>query len=188
MSWIGERHAEQVTSIHDAVAAFTGPACSFWPYKLVVGLLARLVARHPPPRLNVQTRTTVTAITTTTGDKSEIWNIAATSRGDVRARRVVFATNAYKAGLLPQFKGSIVPIRGMASHIAPALISTFVTAGNKEAKKKGEVGVGVKPGVVRSTPAPQQHVQHLLWSGAGRRLSQPAAGWRHRCRRREVEV
>ncbi|KAK7739089.1 hypothetical protein SLS62_011309 [Diatrype stigma] len=148
VSWIGEMHAEQVTSIQDAVVAFTGPACSLWPYKLVFGLLARLVARHPPPRLNVQTYTTVTAITTMTDNKGDTWNVTSTSRGVMRARKLVFATIAYTAGLLPQFGGSIVPICGMASHITPAHVPIPVPAGNGGSKRQGKVVVGVEPGAV----------------------------------------
>ena len=40
---------EQVTSIRGATSAFSVPACSFWPYKFVTQLLARLLSRHQIP-------------------------------------------------------------------------------------------------------------------------------------------
>ncbi|KAK8055048.1 FAD dependent oxidoreductase [Apiospora rasikravindrae] len=42
-----------------------------------------------------------------------------TGRGSIRAKKVVFATNAYTAGLLPQYQGVINPYRGTASYLAP---------------------------------------------------------------------
>jgi glycine/D-amino acid oxidase-like deaminating enzyme len=55
-----------------------------------------------------------------------------TSRGSVKARNVVYATNAYTSSLLPEFAGKIIPVRGMCSHIsptkkpAPHLPSTYI--------------------------------------------------------------
>jgi len=49
VDYIDERLAEQITSIKGATSAFSGPVCSFWPYKFVTQLLARLLARYPAP-------------------------------------------------------------------------------------------------------------------------------------------
>ncbi|KAL1607577.1 hypothetical protein SLS59_002546 [Nothophoma quercina] len=115
VSWIGEQRAAQVTSIKHAKGAFSVPAASFWPYKFVTQLLARMVEKYGA-RLNVQMNTLVTGLTSPTSSPS---SFLATDRGSLTARKVVLATNAYTAGLLPVFKEKIVPVRGMASHHRP---------------------------------------------------------------------
>jgi glycine/D-amino acid oxidase-like deaminating enzyme len=107
--------AEGITGIKGAVGAFSVPAVSFWPYRLVAGLLERMLVRWPD-RLNVQMHTPVLSL----ADNAE-GNVLETTRGRVRADKVVLATNAWTAGLLPQFKEAIIPIRGMASHHSPAV-------------------------------------------------------------------
>jgi glycine/D-amino acid oxidase-like deaminating enzyme len=41
-----------------------------------------------------------------------------TPRGSIRTKKVVYATNAYTFGLLPEYRESIVPCRGICCHIA----------------------------------------------------------------------
>jgi glycine/D-amino acid oxidase-like deaminating enzyme len=113
--FLNEELAEGVTGIKGAVGAFSVPAVSFWPYRLVAGLLERMLVRWPG-RLNVQMHTPVVSLV----DNAE-GNVLETPRGRVRADKVVLATNAWTAGLLPQFKEVIVPVRGMASHHSPAV-------------------------------------------------------------------
>ena len=45
--------------------------------------------------------------------------VLTTSRGQLKAKKTVFATNAYTTALLPQFGGIIVPFKGQNSHLAP---------------------------------------------------------------------
>lgn len=113
VSWISASRAPQLTSIKDAKGAFSVPAASFWPYKFVTGLLARMVARWPH-KLNVQMHTPISSLSSPLNT-----NILTTDRGTIAAAKVVLATNAYTAGLLPHFKNKIVPVRGMASHHRP---------------------------------------------------------------------
>ncbi|KAH7073893.1 FAD dependent oxidoreductase [Paraphoma chrysanthemicola] len=113
----GDMTAEKVTSVKGAVATWTSPCVSFWPYKLVTGLLHRLITRYPVDVLNVQTNTPVLHISTATPSGPTRLH---TSRGDILADKVVFATNAWTAGILQQFEGTIVPVKGMASHHIPA--------------------------------------------------------------------
>lgn len=40
-----------------------------------------------------------------------------TPRGAIRAKWVVFASNAYTSAIAPQYKDRIVPVRGVCSHI-----------------------------------------------------------------------
>lgn len=73
------------------------------------------------PGLNLQTETPVLDIEYVgKGEDGQPETIIRTSRGSVRARKVVFATNAYTAGLLPQYRGVITPYKGTASHLAPS--------------------------------------------------------------------
>ncbi|KAF5589650.1 uncharacterized protein FSUBG_11075 [Fusarium subglutinans] len=56
--------------------------------------------------------------------------ILRTSSGEVRARKVVFATNAYTSSLLPEYKSKIIPYRAVCSRIKtpgphPLLTNTY---------------------------------------------------------------
>ncbi|KAJ4293540.1 hypothetical protein N0V90_008823 [Kalmusia sp. IMI 367209] len=116
VGWAPSGYVEQVTSIKGAKSAESVPCCSLWPYKFVTQLLERLVSRYPE-QLNVQTMTPVQSV----GDSHDGRNAIVTGRGTLKAKKVVFATNGYTAGLLPQFRNTIIPVRGMASHIVPKI-------------------------------------------------------------------
>lgn len=58
----------------------------------------------------------MTSITTEEGEDNTI-NIIETPRGSLRARKIVYATNAYTAGLLPEYSANIIPCRGICCHI-----------------------------------------------------------------------
>lgn len=67
----------------------------------------------------------------TTQDNEGLWTVH-TPRGSIRTRKVVYATNGYTASILPQYTNSIVPVRGICSHIsspkgrdAPHLVNTY---------------------------------------------------------------
>ena len=71
---------------------------------------------------------TETLVQSVTEQESE--SILRTIRGITRAKKVVFATNAYTSALLPQYKGVITPYRGANSHLMadpepPFLESTY---------------------------------------------------------------
>jgi glycine/D-amino acid oxidase-like deaminating enzyme len=110
VSYLGPDMVENVTSIKGAVGAFSSPCVSFWPYKFVTGLLARMVHRYAR-LINVQTNTPVTSVSND--------HILTTPRGSVKARKIVFATNAWTPGILPSYADTITPIKGMASHHTP---------------------------------------------------------------------
>jgi glycine/D-amino acid oxidase-like deaminating enzyme len=44
-------------------------------------------------------------------------SMVTTPRGSIRAKKVVFATNGYTAGIAPLFHQKIVPVKGSCSHI-----------------------------------------------------------------------
>lgn len=95
----------------------TTTALQLWPYKFVTGFLARLIERSS---VNVQTHTRVTAISQTKDGSS----IALTPRGSIRAKKVVYATNGYTTGILPEFAKKIVPVKATCSHISTPKGST----------------------------------------------------------------
>ena len=82
-----------------------------WPYKLVLHLLNRAVQDG----VNLQTHTPVNSVSEWR-DEDGLWTVN-TPRGSVRARTIIFATNAYSAALLPELKNKIVPVKGICSRI-----------------------------------------------------------------------
>lgn len=79
--------------------------------------------------MSLQTNTTVYGVDAP--DSAGVTKVH-TSRGWLRATRVIFATNAYTVGVLPQYKGKIIPYKGTASHlvseserVSPHLSNTY---------------------------------------------------------------
>ncbi|KAK4066243.1 uncharacterized protein Triagg1_8075 [Trichoderma aggressivum f. europaeum] len=119
----GERKLNELTLEWLRVGAAEGAvlqsnAASLWPYKPVAFVLERLLAAGS---FNLQTKTPVTGLNRVDlpagnssnhpdADKaaSRGWT-AHTSRGDISARHVLPATNAYTSHLLPRFADIIVP-------------------------------------------------------------------------------
>lgn len=106
------KKAEQVSGVKGALAAFTFTAASVWPYKLVSHLLCRCLQWGA----NLQANTPVTAISES-ADADGRWTVT-TPRGEIKARKVVVATNAYTSTLLAEFNDKITPARGIACRIA----------------------------------------------------------------------
>lgn len=102
----------QITSIHGTKAGLSIPVLSLWPYKLVTQLLERVLSKG---NANLQTNTPVIAIETDGDDEEYTVN---TNRGQVKTPIIVFATNGYTAGLLPQYDNIITPTKVTASHIS----------------------------------------------------------------------
>jgi glycine/D-amino acid oxidase-like deaminating enzyme len=109
-----------VSGVKGALCAFSFTAGHVWPYKLVMHLLKLAVSRG----INLQTHTPVTNISES--PSSDGFYTITTSRGSVKAKKIVFATNAYTAGIAPQFTNKIVPVRGMCSRITAHPASTPV--------------------------------------------------------------
>ncbi|KAL4808788.1 FAD dependent oxidoreductase [Aspergillus unguis] len=103
-----DEHVERITSVRGAKAGLSTPVLSLWPYKFVTQLLERVLDKG---NVNLQTNTPVTGITT-----ADIYTLT-TPRGDIRTPTIIFATNGYTAGLLPQYAGVITPSKATASHI-----------------------------------------------------------------------
>ncbi|GAW25569.1 putative FAD dependent oxidoreductase superfamily protein [Rosellinia necatrix] len=81
------------------------------PYKMVMHLLAATVEAG----VNLQTHTPVHAVLP--GADSEGYWTLETARGTTTARRVIFATNAYTSGLLPEYADAILPSRGTCARV-----------------------------------------------------------------------
>lgn len=102
-------------------------AASLWPYKLVAFVLERLLVAGG---FNLQTNSPVTGLkrvdippgpsSSHADDKAASggWTVH-TSRGNILARHVLLATNAYTSHLLPQLADIIVPVRGQVSSLKP---------------------------------------------------------------------
>ena len=89
-------------------------------------LLACAVARGA----NLQTTTPVNQVSTTT-DSEGLWTVT-TARGTIKTKKLVLASNAYTAGLAPQYTQKIIPQRAICSRIVtppgksvPVLTNTY---------------------------------------------------------------
>ncbi|KAJ9269411.1 hypothetical protein DTO212C5_4474 [Paecilomyces variotii] len=105
--------AEKVCGVKDARGCTSFTAGSIWPYRLIIHLLRIALSRG----VNLQTHTRVAEVSGTADPSSGRWTVTTSSRGSIKAKKVIFATNAYTSALLPQYKGKIVPVRGMCSRI-----------------------------------------------------------------------
>ncbi|RGP65581.1 FAD dependent oxidoreductase [Fusarium sporotrichioides] len=99
-----------------AYAAMYQPnAAKLWPYKLVSWVLEQLLENNDSNVFNLQTKTPVDHIQRT-GDS---WTLH-TPRGQIAAKNVILATNAYTSHLLPKLSGLIVPVRGQVAALTPS--------------------------------------------------------------------
>ncbi|QDS76013.1 hypothetical protein FKW77_004851 [Venturia effusa] len=104
-------NAERVSGVKGALNCFTFTAGHIWPYKMVMHLLKGVVAKGA----NLQTHTPVTSVSDTASSDGE-WEVT-TTRGTIRTKTILYATNAYTSRLAPQFKNKILPVRGICSRI-----------------------------------------------------------------------
>lgn len=105
----------QISGVKGAKCCFSFAAAHLWPYKLVMHLLSKLIAKG----INLQTHTPVSSISSTP-DSEGRWTVT-TSRGSICASKIIFATNGYTAAIAPQFEQKIVPVRGICSRIIPTV-------------------------------------------------------------------
>ena len=99
-----------------AGATLTTGAASLWPYKLVTFILEQALKRG---RLNLQTNTPVTKLDSCIEAGHISRYRLSTLRGNIDARHVILATNAYTSHLLPEFADLIVPERGVMTALLP---------------------------------------------------------------------
>ena len=108
-------HAQQVRErfkVPGACGGISYASGSMNAYKWATGVLELAVSRG----LNLWTETPVLGLEKSKlddndKDSGQRW-IVKTARGDVKAKKVVLATNGYTAHLCPELQGTIVPLRG----------------------------------------------------------------------------
>ncbi|KAJ6518843.1 FAD dependent oxidoreductase [Mycena sanguinolenta] len=95
------------------VGAIATSAGVIHPYRFVTGILSRLLARCPNNfRLFTHTPCLKISSSSANSKSQEPFYTVLTSRGTIRARHVVHATNAWASHLLPAMRGKIAPVRG----------------------------------------------------------------------------
>lgn len=99
---------------HAAGAILQPFAAKCWPYKLVAWVLETLLKENSAEKFSLQTTTPVTHLQKVDG----LW-VVHTPHGQIAAREVLLATNAYTSHLLPRMSSLIVPVRGQVSALLP---------------------------------------------------------------------
>lgn len=79
-----------------------------WPYRLITGVFVELLEKHSG-RLFLESNTPVQRVAKESG--SDLPYRVITRRGIVKAKHVVYCTEAHTAHVLPKFKGILVPRR-----------------------------------------------------------------------------
>ncbi|KAI5458905.1 FAD dependent oxidoreductase-domain-containing protein [Mariannaea sp. PMI_226] len=126
VAFTSAKDAERVSGMKGAACCFSFTAAHLWPSKLVHQLTGKLISKG----LNLQTNTPVSSVSPVRDDDG-MWTVD-TPRGSIRAAKLVCATNAYTAQILPEYASKIVPVRGICSHIesaqgtnTPHLVNTY---------------------------------------------------------------
>ncbi|KAJ9631142.1 hypothetical protein H2204_008364 [Knufia peltigerae] len=108
------KEAEREYNVRASAGAIVAPNGAFWPYRLITNIWAQLCSSYQS-RLSIETKTPVTEITyDSDSDKTHPY-ILHTPRGEIRAAKVIHATNGYTGHLLPELRGKIYPVRGTMS-------------------------------------------------------------------------
>lgn len=120
------KYAERDSGVKNAKGCFSFTAAHLWPYKFVMHLLGLAITKG----LNLQTETPVKDVSSTADAHGRY--AVTTARGIITAKKIVFASNGFTAGLLPEYSQKIVPCRGICSRIvtpdpnkAPYLNNTY---------------------------------------------------------------
>lgn len=95
-----------------AQGAITYRAGAMWPYRLVSSLYSHLLSKYGSS-FWIETNAEVQDIHVPNDDATPYG--LKTSRGEMRTRHVVHATDAFAANLIPGLKGKIFPVRGHMS-------------------------------------------------------------------------
>lgn len=107
-------HLQGVMKLSErCVGAITIPAASVFPYKWISKVWGDLIKGG---KINVQTNTTVHAIDDRDGAE---FAVVKTTRGEIKARKVVHATNAWLGYLLPELTPFVSPVRANVVHFTP---------------------------------------------------------------------
>lgn len=101
----------QFSGVKGAKGCFSYRAGSLWPYKLITHLLTQAVHKG----VNLQTNTPVLQVSESP-DTDGLWTVR-TPRGSIKAKYIVFASNAYTSAIVPEYQSKIIPVRGICSRI-----------------------------------------------------------------------
>ncbi|GAQ45778.1 hypothetical protein AtubIFM56815_005932 [Aspergillus tubingensis] len=120
------KNVEGICGVKGAKACASFTAGTMWPYKFILHILQSVLVTG---KVNLQTFTPATSIT----PSPEGGYTIQTSRGKMHAGTVVHASNAYVAGLLPEYEKNIVPCKGICCRItvpegktAPLLNNSYI--------------------------------------------------------------
>ncbi|EFW98590.1 FAD dependent oxidoreductase superfamily [Grosmannia clavigera kw1407] len=113
---VGKAELEEEWGLVDVVGGYAQPAGALWPYRLCTEIFAQLLETHSG-RLAIETMTPATSVMDNGDDTSPGSHryTVFTPRGPIKARCVVYCTNAYSGHLLPLLRGKIYPFRGHMS-------------------------------------------------------------------------
>lgn len=101
---------QQRFGLHGTVGAFTYPGFAVWPYRAITTLWAKLLDSYPSS-ISLETNTPVLEVVHDRTQPIDRPYILHTSRGAIRARKVIHATNGWAGHLLPRMRGLIFPYR-----------------------------------------------------------------------------
>ncbi|KAL6824560.1 FAD dependent oxidoreductase domain-containing protein [Trichoderma sp. SZMC 28015] len=107
--WEGERIREKFGVNRHIVGAISYQAGALWPYRLITSTWNDLMTRYP--NLTISTHTPVSSITTNNTSSSFPYTVHC-SRGTIRARHILHATNAYTGHLVPALRGCLTGVLG----------------------------------------------------------------------------
>ncbi|GIZ44335.1 hypothetical protein CKM354_000753600 [Cercospora kikuchii] len=110
----GAEEAREKWNFKDAVGVIVNRAGAFWPYRLVTGLFERMLEKYTG-RFALETNTPVTGVEYDASSDKEYPYSVQTSRGVIRASKVIYCSNGFTGHLLPKMRGKIWPLRGTMS-------------------------------------------------------------------------
>ncbi|KAM0664991.1 hypothetical protein ACQRIU_006144 [Beauveria bassiana] len=105
--------AAQKYNVRAPAGALTFPNGACWPYRLITDIWSQLCEQYRS-RLSIETKTPVENITYDGSDAAYPYMLH-TPRGDIKAAKVIHATNGHAGHLLPSLRGCIYPLRGSMS-------------------------------------------------------------------------
>lgn len=110
---VSKAELEEEWGLMDVVGGYAQPAGALWPYRLCTEIFAQLLETHSE-RLSIETMTPATSVLDRGEDASpgSYRYTVTTPRGEIKANRIVYCTNAYSGHLLPLLRGKIYPFRG----------------------------------------------------------------------------
>ncbi|CAE7015240.1 hypothetical protein CFE70_002637 [Pyrenophora teres f. teres 0-1] len=149
-------------------ATLSEGAASLWPYKLIAFILKKLVKSG---RINLQTTTPVTEITSSNGTHT-----LHTARGTISSKTVILATNGYTSAILPHFADLIVPCRGEMSALYPPKGSTILPNSYGMVAALGQPANSDDYLIQRPYEGVPNPAGHLMFGGGRRAGNYPSIG------------